>query len=225
MKRNFLFLIFFFIFPLALFGQTARIIDVKGDVTINPSENIVPQKAKAALTLQKDTRIQTGKDSECTLSFDEELKNILTIEENSIIKIESLKPLNVYIFKGKIFSLVEDASAAGAVRIKTPAADTEIKGAGIAVEFLKGCADIKCFENDVYVQSFGVNAKAAGQILLTQGYGIKICLDAGENSKVKLGEGDLLLWEDFLGNIDELRDNTFYSEESKEKQLSDKENL
>src|SRR3989338_1464525 len=108
MKKFRIFFIFFqiLLFPACLFAQTAKVIDVKGAVLIKSGPSSAWEKARINILLDKDAEVRTREDSKCTLAFDEGLKNILTVEEKSHIKIENVKPGNILLPEGRVFTLI-----------------------------------------------------------------------------------------------------------------------
>ncbi len=79
MKKILLFFTFFlFMLSVVAFTQAAKIIEVKGDVQVKKEAKSEWEKAKMDIFLDKQAEIKTGGASECTLTFDGELKNILT---------------------------------------------------------------------------------------------------------------------------------------------------
>lgn len=201
------FALFLFLFPAALFAQTVKILEVKGDIQVKKEINSIWEKANIFTILGNQAEIKTGAFSQCTLTFDEELKNILTIEENSQIKIENLKPVDIFLVKGKVFSLVEDITKIERFEIKTPIAVIGVPQAGAAIEVSQDCANVKCFEYDVYVRRPGKQRDVTDERIVPGGSGIQLCSNSAFGEKFKLSNTDLSQWEEFAGNADEFRDN------------------
>ncbi|MCK9615593.1 MAG: FecR family protein [Candidatus Omnitrophica bacterium] len=202
------FALFLFMFSVAAFAQTAKIIETKGDVQVKKEANSAWKKAKINTFLDKQAEIKTGVSAECTLTFDEEFKNILTIKENSQIKLENLKPVDISLPKGRVFSLIEDIAKVEKFEIRTPTAIAGVRGTGESVEFSSGCANVKCFENNVYVQGLTNQGDTTGERGLTSGFGVKACEGGTLGEQFALSKEDLLQWEEFLSNVDDLRDNS-----------------
>lgn len=203
------FMFFLFLCSTALFAQTVKIIDMRGNVQMKKDEKATWQEAKLNIILGKQSEIKTDAASECTLSFDDELKNILTIKEDSQIKIENLKPANINLPKGRVFSLIDDIAKVEKFEIRTPTAVAGVRGTGESVEFSQGCANVKCFENDVYVEGFDSQNNMTGQEMVSNGSGVKVCEGGTFGKQFKLSGRDFFEWENFMGSVDDLRDNTF----------------
>jgi len=201
------FLFILFMLSAVAIAQTAKILEVKGDVQVKKEAKSAWEKAKIDAFLDKQAEIKTGARGECTLTFDEELKNILTIKENSEIKIENLKPANISLPKGRVFSLIDDIAKVEKFEIRTPTAIAGVRGTGESVEFSSNCANIKCFENNVYVEGISGQSNAKGSQNLSSGFGIQVCEGGVFGNKFALSDSDLSQWEEFLSNVDDLRDN------------------
>ncbi|MCK9573404.1 MAG: FecR family protein [Candidatus Omnitrophica bacterium] len=208
-KFLFLFVLFCFSLFMSAFAQMAKIIEVKGDVQVKKAAKSAWEKARIDTFLDKQSEIKTGASSECSLSFDEELKNILTIKENSEVKIENLKPAGISLPQGRVFSLIDDIAKVEKFEIRTPTAIAGVRGTGESVEFSSNCANVKCFENNVYVQGLGSQGNSTGQQGVSGGFGVQVCEGGTFGKQFTLSGEDLSQWEEFLGNVDGLRDNSF----------------
>ncbi len=93
--------------------------------------------------------------------------------------------------------------------IRTPVAIAGVRGTGESVEFSSGCASVKCFESNVYVEGLNNQGNVTGEQGVAGGYGVKVCEGGAFGDQFNLSNNDLSQWEDFLGNVDGLRDNTF----------------
>jgi hypothetical protein len=209
MKKSIVFFaLSLFMFCAVSFAQMAKVVEVKGDVQIKKGAKSSWEKAKIDSILDKQAEIKTAVSSECTITFDEELKNILTIKENSEVKIENLKPANISLPSGRVFSLIDDITKIEKFEIRTPTAIAGVRGTGESVEFSSGCANVKCFENNIYVQGLSGKGNTTQEHGVAGGFGIKVCEEGAFGEQFRLSGGDWSQWEEFLSNIDELRDNS-----------------
>ena len=90
MRKTLLFIVLLLavLFPTIIFAQTAKVVDLKGQVLVKTRASSDWAKAKINMVLSREAELETKKGSRCTLAFDEEMKNIITLNENSHIKIE-----------------------------------------------------------------------------------------------------------------------------------------
>jgi len=200
-----LFLSFQLFLCFSLYAQVAKIIDLKGTVKIKKDLNTRWEKAKVNTYLNKQDQIKTGNWAECTITFDEELKNILTIKENSNVTLEGLKPGKVYLPRGRVFSLIDDLAKIEGFQVRTPTAIIGVRGTGDSVESGIHGTKVKCFQGKVNVGGQDDQGNGTGNQDLTQGLGIGVDL-AGLLSKFfDLTGGDWDDWNDFLKYVQRLK--------------------
>jgi hypothetical protein len=81
--------------------------------------------------LDKNTQLKTDRLSECSITFDAELKNILTIKENSQFRLESTKPAQAFLAQGRVFALIENVTQIEKFELRTPIAIAGVRGRGM----------------------------------------------------------------------------------------------
>ena len=97
-----------FIFINNSYAQNLKIVDIKGEVLLRQRDVLPWRKAVMGEALYKDYELQTKKGSECTISFDDNLDKVLTLKENTQIKIEDVIHTSIKLSKGRVFSLLEN---------------------------------------------------------------------------------------------------------------------
>ena len=207
MKKFGLFLISFFLTVLILapaFGQIAKIVDVKGDVTVRKDANVSWQKAKPDMYLANEAEIRTGTSSECTLTFDEELDNMMTIKGDSHIKMEDVGGGKIYLPKGRVFSLIEDLAKLKDFQVRTPTAIAGVKGTGEEV-IVNGTTTVNCFEGKAYAQGLDKSGKKGSKKDITKGFGIIVFVGGGLGDIFDLDRGSWADWFDFRDFIRGIR--------------------
>ena len=207
MKR----LIGVFLFSLLLLGnvfaQEAKILYVKGKVSIKKDASAPWEKAKISTMLGKQAEVKTGAKSECTLSFDETTKNILTLKENSWVKLEDIKPANISLPQGRVFALIDDLAKVEKFEIRTPTAVAGVRGTGESVEFNNGVSTVKCFTDTVYVQGLGAQGQSLNEQSLLEGFGINVDNAGAFGQAFALSEGDLQEWRRFEASVGHMQRN------------------
>jgi hypothetical protein len=202
MKRLFIFLFMFcFLFTGLAFGQTAKIIKLEGSVEMKIGEADDWQAATIGTYLKKQAEIKTGKDSSCTLAFNKELDNLITIDQNSQLRLDELKPGELFLPEGRVFSIIDNLADLGEFKIKTPIAVAGVRGTGDSVESGKDGTTVKCFQGRVYVAS---SAGPQGQAL-SGGSGIKVSPTGQLGNIFGLSEDDWRTWQRFTSGINNLR--------------------
>ncbi|MEW6170872.1 MAG: FecR domain-containing protein [Candidatus Omnitrophota bacterium] len=208
MKRFLIFFLFITLsFSSSVFAQTAKIIDAKGKVLIKKDAKSAWEKIKINAILDKNAEIQTKAKSECVIAFDEELKNILTLKENSYIKIEDIKPGKINLPQGRVFSLIEDIKNIEKFEIRTPTAVAGVMGTGLGIVSSLTGSSIMCFQDKVYTQGLDKNGKLTGKEVLREGIGINTDENGNLSDTFELGKDNLDNWNEFKENINEIKEN------------------
>lgn len=189
----------------ALFAQSAKIIDLKGAVTVKQERDSDWEKAKINTLLYREAEVKTEKKSECTLAFDDEIENILTIKENSHIKLESILPGNIYLPEGRVFSLIDNISKIQNFEIKTPTAIAGVRGTGWLSSFLNNNSSFSCFEDNVNIEGTDSQGKKTGKKNLPAGFGLNVGPGGNIGDLFNLGAKDLKEWQDFKENMQNLK--------------------
>lgn len=202
-------LFFFFLFQLLMvpfvFSQTAKIVFLKGEVWIKKTEVVKWEKANLDMPVEKNTQIRIEKDSECTIAFDEELKDIFTIKQNSQVTLENIKPAYMHLPKGKVFALVEDVKKVEEFKIRTPTAVAGVRGTGESVESSEDSTTAMCFEEMIYLQGLDEQGRATGERVLNEGFGIVVGAGGIFGEMFGLTDEDYRQWQEFSDSIRDLR--------------------
>lgn len=202
MKRIFLFLAAaFFLVPALAFAQMARVIDLKGDVQIKQGVSSDWGRAKMNMLLGKDAEIKTAPGSHCTLAFDEERKNIMTIKENSQIRIENVTPGSVYLPQGRVFSLINNLSRNEKFQVRTPTAIAGARGTGWGTQTDGTNTGASCFEDTIFVQGLDEQGNPTGEQDVGEGFGLDIFQGGLFGDMSPLGDGERGEWNDFSNYV------------------------
>lgn len=211
-----------FIFLLALlisvpaFAQIAKIVDIKGDVLVKETPAIDWARAKLNMLLNKDAEIKTEQNSECTLAFDEQLKNVLTLKEKSHIKIENIVPAKISLPEGRVFSIIKDLAKVEKFEIKTPTATAGARGSGMSIGSEEKSTSVMCFEHAAYVIGMDSAGNPTGEKDISSGYGLNVEEGGVLGDVFELTNRDYEQWNSFVDNVDAVsRENAQQSREGK----------
>ena len=193
--------IFFCLAP-AAWAQEAQVIAVKGVVVYRPDSAADWKRAESGIRLDSNAEIKTAKDASCTLAFDLAKKNILTIKEDTILKIESVLPGHVHLSEGRVFALIKNIGGAGKFEVKTPTAVAGARGTGWLTEFAEGETSVSCFDDVVFVASLDDAGNITGEKDLTEGFGIDIREDIAESDIREITETERSEWQEFVSMIE-----------------------
>lgn len=197
-------LVFLSVFTTLSFAQGAKIMDTQGKVLIKKDAASDWQKAKLDMLLGKDAEIQTKEKSVCTLSFDAAMKNIVTIRENSHVKIENILPGKLYLPEGRVFAVIESLASEEKFQVRTPTAIAGARGTGWLTSFINNVTSALCFNDQIFVQGLDADGNPTGETNVSSGYGVEVG-PAGLLGKIfALKDMDFKEWDDFMAYITEL---------------------
>jgi FecR protein len=200
-KILFLFSIFFIIFTSSVFSQVAKIVEIKGEVKVKQKKETAFKPAKIDTYLQRKAQVKVGGNSFCRIAFDENLTNIITIQENSHIHIEGLLPGEVFMPRGRVFSLIEDLVLIRSFKVRTPVAVAGVRGTGDTVETDGREIEVKCFEGTLYVHTLNKRGKIAVKEDLHQGEGLRAESGGKIKDLFKVSDADTYEWIRFKNDI------------------------
>ncbi|MCM8787899.1 MAG: FecR family protein [Candidatus Omnitrophica bacterium] len=217
MKKFFLFFVVFFCFSFFCLSQEVKILDIKGEVLVKKETETIWQKAKINMLLTADTEIKTAKNSFCTLVFDTEGKNVMTIKDNAEAKLSQIIPANIKLNKGRIFALIKDIKVVDKFEIRTPVAIAGVRGTGESVEHNDSGTIVKCFEGIVNVLDLNMQSQD-----IESGFGIEVGPDGRLGEEFGLQKEDFYEWEGFVDNINEILSGA-KEDETKQQEVSQQE--
>ncbi|MCF7870093.1 MAG: FecR family protein [Candidatus Omnitrophica bacterium] len=202
MKKIFGFLfVFSFLFTGLVWAQTAKIIKLEGSVQMKKTETDSWQVATMGTYLKKQAEIKTKADSSCTLAFDKQLDNLITIEQNSHLKLTRLKPAELFLPEGRVFSIVDNLADLGEFKVKTPVVVAGVRGTGDSVESSEDGTIVKCFQGEIYVKSL----LKSGNPIVGRGLGVNVGPSGQIGDIFNLSGDDWRIWNRFISGINNLR--------------------
>ncbi len=203
--KLFLFLAAFF-FASSAFAQQVKVLDVSGEVLVKQDASQKDwKKVTKNMILNKSAELETKQDAYCTLAFDDKNMNISTIKQNSRIKIQSIKPADIFVSGGRVFAAVRNLAASEKFEVRCPIAVSGVRGTYEDFSFGPGLgAHVRVFEGTVYTQNTDQNGNVLGGVLLAGGQGVGIGPDGRMGETRALRDADYVEYDDFRGYISDL---------------------
>lgn len=192
-------------FSFTAFSQQAKIIEVHNEVNVKIHGGSRWAKAKVDTYLGREAEIKTGTGAKCMLAFDEQLKNIVTIGENSQIRLENIQPSVLFLPRGRVFSLIEDIAKIQEFRVRTPVAIAGVRGTGDFIESTQNGTTIKCFEGKIYAQLFDYQGNGLIERTVFEGLGVHIDASGQLGEMFFLDEHDYDVWNNFRNELTDSR--------------------
>lgn len=184
-----------------LYAQAARVIDVEGKVYVKVKKGRGWEKAKIDMVLENDSEVLTKSNSECTLTLDEELNNIISVHEDSHIQIKNIIPTEIKLPRGRVFSIIENISSIKSFTLTTPTAVAGVRGTGLSIEYERGTTSVNCFEDTVIIRGLDRKGRVTESQELEEGYGLWIKRDGKLGKTTKISAKDYKEWEGFKSKV------------------------
>jgi hypothetical protein len=200
-RRIFVFIFLFLLIASPLFAQTARIIDIKGKVFVKSNAGATWQVALVNMSLEKNTEVKTEADSSCTLAFDKGLKNIVTLKQNSLIRINSIMPGDIFLPEGRVFSLIKNLPKGEQFQVRTPTAIAGARGTGWITHSHNRVTGVFCFEDAVFIQGLDNSGGSVGGVVLSSGNGINVGQGGTFSETFPLGGSENSEWSDYTNSL------------------------
>jgi hypothetical protein len=168
----------FFLFFLGMIfvfnAEAAKIVAVEGDVLVKAEGSDLWRVAAVDMVVSPQTEIQTKAAGQCTIAFDDGASRLATIKENSLVKVDSLSPDELYLSGGRVFSLIRSDATGRDFRVKTPTAISGARGTAWTAAFDEGKTSILCVENVVFVAGVDAAGQMTQETDLEPGFGVSV---------------------------------------------------
>ncbi|MFC1807015.1 FecR domain-containing protein [Candidatus Omnitrophota bacterium] len=151
--------------------EEAKIFYLKGVVKMQRSGEDFWILAKKGMVLKDNDRVKTLKSGDAEIALDSSLKNIVKLEGGTEVTIEDLKTKSLYMYRGKVLSVLESLPTGSSFEVRTPTAVAGVTGSGIFVETDGKKTGVRCHEDKAYVRGVNIDGVAIGEVLvIDEGY-------------------------------------------------------
>jgi len=192
-----------FFSPQVLFAQSVKIVDFEGEVMVKQEPGLEWMKAKANLLLGPQAEVETKANSQCTLAFDKDWSNIITLKENTLIRIDSIVPGRINLTQGRVFTVIQKLGKTQEFQVRTPTAIAAARGTGWSTGYSSGVTRILCFLDAILLQALNNQGDVTGQTDVNAGSGIEVGPDGLLGTLFRISNADNDEWNEFM---DYLRD-------------------
>ena len=187
------------------YTQPNSIVSVKGEVFLRQGPSGEWQRAEQNTRLAPNAELKVGAASSCDISLDDKMKDVVTVKDDSQVKIESLKPSRIFLQQGRVYSVIDNLKKIEDFQVRTPTAVVGVRGTGLEVSFLNGSTLASCFEHKIYVRSLDSRGNILGRREVP--FGQCVAIDArGEFGNIySLSPGDWEAWNMHKGRLAGMR--------------------
>lgn len=188
------------LFAQALYAQDYKIIKINGEVLVRDNASASWEKAKPGANLRENFEIMTKKSSECTFASGENVNKVLTLKENSQLKISADAIGRLELTQGRVFSLIEKMEQGSTFEIKTPIVVAGVRGTGLTVEAEKDTS-VKCFEGKVYAKGLDEQGNTVSEKDVPEGSGVQAKEKGEIGEPFEVSAKDKKEWGSFKGFV------------------------
>ncbi len=184
-------------------SKEATVISVKGDVKIQKAGKVEWLDAKVGLRLSDGDTAKTKKASEAEISFDRDNRNVVRLAENTTAILRGRQLRQIELPEGRIRFLIRKLRRDSSFEIRTPTAVAGARGTGGDVESEPDRAEVKAFEDEVFVQSFDQEGNLIKEIIVREGWETFIEKFQAPSELVELTETDRKDWDSWKEDLTE----------------------
>ena len=160
-------------------AKSAIILYTEGAVTVKAQGSMRWTDASIDMALKEGDSLKTGADSWVEIGAVTDYENVMRVNENTLVELTGLGPVNISLLKGEIRSLVEGIGSGSTFEIDTPLAVCGVRGTGWDTQTNGNQILVDTYEENVYfAPKNGPKKKIIRQgkrgILKSRGRAIKI---------------------------------------------------
>ncbi|MCD6228619.1 MAG: FecR domain-containing protein [Candidatus Omnitrophica bacterium] len=175
MKKGILFVLVWLFALVGFFSfvYAAQIVDVVGKAQIQSASSTSWRSAKVGMKVSIGDKIRTARRSKVRVVLDEQKKSFISIEELTMVILNSTIPDEINKFdlsKGKLYVKVEKVKAGATFEVATPSAIAGVRGTAWSVDSKKDRDIVAVYESKVFVQAFDKNKNLISEITVPEGF-------------------------------------------------------
>ncbi len=201
------FLLFVFLLPHSesLYAKElereARVIFVKGDVKVQKAGKSEWDVAKKNMLLAAGDTAKTGAGAAVEVSFDNENKNLVRLEEGSTMVLRGKMLKQIELPQGRIRSLVKKLEKESSFEIKTPTIVAGARGSGWDVSTSEKRDDVKAFEDEIFVRAYDQDGKLIKEATVREGWEVIIDRFQPPGELIELTDKDKRDWSSWRDDL------------------------
>jgi hypothetical protein len=184
-----------------VFALSVQIIQIDGEVLVKTNSAAQWEKAVVDMKLEKQAQIQTKAKATCVVAFDEARQNIVTLYEKSQMAVENIKPGNLFLPEGRVFTLIRQMDKTERFEIRTPTAIAGARGTGWLTEFQDGRTVVACFEDIVSVEGLDTRGNPTGSREVANGLELEIRAEGKLGNRIASPENRQAEWQKFMSGV------------------------
>ena len=202
-------LVFLFAFSFFAYAETgARITHLKGEVKIQKQAAGAWSDALTDMKVSDGDKIKTSPSSEAEIAIDEDMDNVIKIDENSELTIDSISGNRTQLHRGKMFAMLDGLSQGSSFEVRTPTAVCGVMGSGISVDTGNNRTSAGCHEDEAYARGINKDGSLTGKKIIKEGFKSLIEKFKPPQDLVRLSGLEKRQWRGFKKGLRERRPGT-----------------
>ena len=137
---------------------------------------------------------KTGAGAAVEISFDNENKNLVRLEEGSTMVLRGKMLKQIELPQGRIRSLVKNLKKETSFEIKTPTIIAGARGSGWDVSTSPKRDDVKAFEDEIFVQAYDQDGKLIKEVTVRECWEVLIDRFQAPGELIELADKDKRDW-------------------------------
>lgn len=177
--------------------QAGEIVYVEGGVQVRSEGDKDWHKGNGGEQVGIGDNIKTARGSTADIALDEGKKNLIRVEEKTLVILNSTVPGEITkldLSQGKLYANIEGALQGINYEVSTPSSVTGVRGTGFSVSSAEDEDEAAVYENNIYLKSFDQNKKLLGEITLTGGTKIYIGRFTSPGAPAVLSQEEIDHW-------------------------------
>ncbi|MBF0479916.1 MAG: FecR domain-containing protein [Candidatus Omnitrophica bacterium] len=191
-------------------SESARILRISGPVVIErQGEKITPS---VGMLLNGQDKVLTGTGSYVEVAYDENLKNVVRIEADSKVVLESAKiqkQTTLFMDKGEIKLKLDRLEKGSTFKVRTPVAIAGVRGTAFGVKFMGKELLITDYESRIFVKGLTEDfVEMKDELLLNDGWKVQVAQFEKPSRVERMTASEHDAWQTWLNEINALPQST-----------------
>lgn len=175
----------------------AEVTFLKGKAQVKTSGDAEWMPAEVGMQIDIGDSIQTARRSKIDLALDKEKKNVIRIDQNTLVVINSTVAGEINRFdvsQGTIYASIENAKSGLIYEIASPSSVAGVRGTGWKNDVQRDRDEISCFEREIFVKTYDKLKNLISETIVPEGFKTIVERFAAASSLIELSSRERSDW-------------------------------
>lgn len=155
-------------------ARQVELVDFNGSVEVKRGGASDKEKTEEGMLLFPGDTIETGIGATATLGFDEQDKNVVRVEENTISVIILKGDEKLELLKGEVFSAISELPPGSSFEIRTPTAVAGARGTEWVTRYSGEETQVEAYEDMPFVKAIDKTGRMGEEVRVVTGHAARI---------------------------------------------------